>query len=100
MAHDPDGALKQRLLSEPPPPLSKEFESQTAVMLANTVMTRPVAAQGPVGYGVFVLKPNWVLALTLGLALALAWKWGVDKSAEDEELLRVDTLSMSTLLVL
>ena len=34
------------------------------------------------------------------LALFLVWHWGVDQLTEDDELLRVDTLSMSSLLVL
>jgi hypothetical protein len=100
MAHDPDGALKQRLLSDSPPALSQAFESQTAAMLVNAACVRPVVAQGPGGLERLTFKPHWILVLSLGMVLALALKWGMDKSADDEELMRVDTLSMSTLLVL
>lgn len=100
MSHEPDGALKQRLLSDPSPPLPQAFESQTADRLVSAARLRPVVVQGSDGLARFMFKPHWLLVLLLGMAMALALKGGMDKLAEDEELMRVDTLSMFSLLVL
>lgn len=100
MTNDVDHQLKQRILSEYTPTLPQGFERQTVDLLMQTAGTQPVLAQGHPSRDGHAQRSNWVMAFTLVLALSVAWKWGVDKMAEDDELMRVDTLSMSSLLVL
>lgn len=100
MTNDVDHQLKQRILSERAPTLPQGFDQQTVDLLMQAMATQPVLAQGQRTQDAHAQRSNWVMAFILLLALSVAWKWGVDKMAEDDELMRVDTLSMSSLLVL
>jgi len=100
MTIDLDRELKQRILSERAPDLAAGFEAQTVALLMRATQAQAVMVQGQISQEGLGRRSNWVMALVLALTLLIAWRRGVDKLAEDDELMRVDTLSMSSLLVL
>lgn len=94
--NDPDRSLKALLQSHKAPPLPQAFVDQTLARISAGQPQRPAATGGALAW--LAPRQKW-LALASVLVLAWAAQSWLATSADDD-LLHIDTLSMSSMLVL
>ena len=94
--NDPDRSLKALLQSHKAPPLPLGFVDQTLACIQAGQPTRTTRAGGALAW--FAPRQKW-LALASVLVLAWAAQSWLATSADDD-LMHIDTLSMSSMLVL
>jgi hypothetical protein len=94
--NDPDSSLKALLQSHKAPPLSREFIDQTLARISAGQPQRTAAPGGALAW--VAPRQKW-----LALASVLVLAWAVQSwlaTAGDDDLMHIDTLSMSSMLVL
>ena len=94
--NDPDRSLKALLQSHKAPPLPQVFVDQTLSRISAGQPKRPAATGGALAW--LAPRQKW---LALASVLVLAWaaqSWLA--TAGDDDLMHIDTLSMSSMLVL
>ena len=94
--NDPDRSLKALLQSDKAPPLPQAFVDQTLARISPGQPQRNAATGGALAW--FAPRQKW-LALASVLVLAWAAQSWLATSADDD-LMHIDTLSMSSMLVL
>lgn len=103
--NDRDDRLKQAICQAPHPGLRSDFTDQTIARIANgkhTDQRETLAVQGDaLLFGLFgsTTRRRWMIIAALAIAAALSVQAIQTMNAEDE-LLELDTLSMSSLLAL
>ncbi len=103
--NDRDDSLKQAICQAPHPRLSADFADQTLTRIANAKQndqeTTLVAQGGALSFGGFgsMTRRRWMIIGALVIAAALSIQAIQTMTAEDE-LLELDTLSISSLLAL
>jgi len=99
MTNDVDQQLKRLLLSERAPDLPAGFVDQTVDAMFKGHASTLALSNGQ-AVQMTTRRNRWLLALALMATLSAAWQWRQERMSADEDLMNVDTLSMSSLLVL
>ena len=95
-----DQQLKCLLLTEREPDLPAGFVDQTVDVMLGGRSAALSLTNGHSHALRWADRHRWMLVLALAASLFVAWQWGQYRAAADDELMSVDTLSMSSLLVL